>query len=297
MARCWCTRSREGTSIRPIPVAWLFLLPSLIGVLAFSILPIGAALAISATRWDVLTEPRFIGVANYAELLRDPLFWQVVANTLVYVAVVVPVGMALALGLAVAIDGGLKGAAIYRTAFFLPVVASSVAVAVVWRWIYSSDFGLLNWLLGTNVPWIASSEWAMPSLIVAAVWKGLGYDLLVFLAGLKSIPGGLYEAAALDGASAWQRFLHITVPLLAPTTFFVAVVALVRSSQVFDLAYVLTGGGPANATNTVVLFLYEAAFHHFRMGYAAAAAWVLFLAVFGLVVLQGRRERGWPAYD
>jgi multiple sugar transport system permease protein len=245
----------------------------------------------------VLTSPRFVGIGNYAELARDPLFRQVVGNTLLYVAVTVPVGIGLALALAVPLDGGLRGAALYRTAFFLPVVASSVAVAVVWRWMYSSDFGLLNWLLGANVPWIASSEWALPSVMIAAVWKGLGYDLLVFLAGLKSIPGRLYEAAALDGASAWQRFRLITLPLLAPTTFFVLVVALVRSAQVFDLAYVLTGGGPANATNTVVLFLYEVAFHHFRMGYAAAAAWLLFAAVFGLVLLLGRRERGWPAYD
>jgi multiple sugar transport system permease protein len=261
------------------------------------VLPVGAALLISATSWDVLTAPRFVGLGNYAELARDPLFGQVVANTLLYVAVTVPVGIALALALAVPLDGGLRGAALYRTAFFLPVVASSVAVAVVWRWLYSSDFGLLNWLLGANVPWIASSEWALPSVMIAAVWKGLGYDLLVFLAGLKSIPAGLYEAAALDGASAWQRFRLITLPLLAPTTFFVLVVALVRSAQVFDLAYVLTGGGPANATNTVVLFLYEVAFHHFRMGYAAAAAWLLFAAVFGLVLLLGRRERGWPAHD
>ena len=267
------------------------------GLLLFSVLPVVAALLISATSWDVLTAPRFVGVANYAELLGDPLFHRVVRNTLVYVAGVVPTGMVLALLLAVALDGGVRGAAIYRTAFFLPVVASSVAVAVVWRWLYSSDFGLLNFVLGTNVPWIASSEWALPSVMVAAVWKGLGYDLLVFLAALKSIPGGLYEAAALDGASAWQRFRHVTLPLLAPATFFVLVVALVRSSQVFDLAYVLTGGGPANATNTVVQFLYESAFHHFRMGYAAAAAWVLFAGVFGLVLLQGRRERGWPAYD
>jgi multiple sugar transport system permease protein len=252
---------------------------------------------ISATSWDVLTEPRFVGAANYVELAGDPLFRRVVGNTLVYVAVTVPVGIGIALALAVALDSGLRGAAIYRTVFFLPVVASSVAVAVVWRWLYSSDFGLLNWALGANVPWIASSEWALPSVMIAAVWKGLGYDLLVFLAGLKSIPGGLYEAAALDGASAWQRFWHVTLPLLAPTTFFVLVVALLRASQVFDLAYVLTGGGPANATNTVVLFLYEAAFHHFRMGYAAATAWVLFAAVAGLVFLWGRRERGWSTHD
>ena len=276
---------------------WLFLLPSLIGLAVFSVVPLLAALVISTTSWDVLTAPRFVGLENYIELLSDPLFGQVVGNTLVYVAVTVPVGMAVALVLAVAIDSGLRGAAVYRTAFFLPVVASSVAVAVVWRWLYSSDFGLLNWALGVNVPWISSSEWALPSVMIAAVWKGLGYDLLVFLAGLKSIPGGLYEAAALDGASAWQRFRHVTLPLLAPTTFFVLVVALVRASQVFDLAYVLTGGGPANATNTVVLFLYEAAFHHFRMGYAAATAWVLFAGVGGFVFLWGRRERGWPAYD
>jgi multiple sugar transport system permease protein len=284
--------------------AWLFLLPHLLGLLLFSALPILATLAISTLAWDVLTPPRPVGLANFRALLGDGLFRQVVANTAMYVAGVVPTGTALALGLAVALNRPgrrLAGATAYRTVFFLPVVVSSAAVAVVWRWLYDFDFGLLNAGLGLvglpAVPWISSSDWALPSVMLAALWKGLGYDLLVFLAGLQTIPSGLYEAADLDGASAWQRFRHVTLPLLAPTTYFVLVVSFVRASQVFDLAYVLTGGGPANATNTVVLFVYQAAFHYFQMGYAAAAAWLLFLVVFGLTLLHSRREPGWVHDD
>jgi multiple sugar transport system permease protein len=282
--------------------AALFLLPNALGFLIFAALPIAAAAGIALTDWDALTAPRPVGLRNFAALLAgDRLFVQVVANTLAFTLGVVPLTIALALGLAIALDRPLRGATLFRSIFFLPVVASSVAVGVLWQWLYHPDLGLLNWALSqagvAPHPWVSSADWAMPSLILAAVWKSFGYDVLIFLAGLRTIPRHLYEAAGIDGASGWQRFRHVTLPMLAPTTFLVLVISIVRTFQVFDLAYVLTRGGPANATNTVAMFIYLNAFHFFKMGYAAAAAWLLFLAVLAFTLVQTRLQRGWVGHE
>jgi multiple sugar transport system permease protein len=282
--------------------AALFLLPNALGFLLFAALPILAAAGIALTDWDALSPPRLVGLRNFAALLSgDRLFVQVVANTLAFTLGVVPLTMGLALGLALALEGPLRGAGVFRSIFFLPVVASSVAVGVLWQWLYHPDLGLLNWglsLLGIAPhPWVSSADWAMPSLILAATWKGFGYDVLIFLAGLRTVPPHLHEAAGIDGANGWQRFRHVTLPMLAPTTFLVLVISVIRSFQVFDLAYVLTRGGPANATNTIVMFVYLNGFHFFKMGYAAAAAWLLFLAVLLFTLVQTRLQRGWVGHD
>ena len=278
----------------------MFLAPNAIGFLVFHAIAIVAALGLSLTDWDVLTRPSFIGLANYRQLAFDPVFRVAAWNTAVYVVVVVPIGVALALALAISFQHVRHAVYPLRLAFLLPTVVSAVAVAVVWRWIYHTDYGLLNAglsALGVRaVPWLSSSDWALPSVMLVAVWKGIGFDLIVFLAGMRAIPTHLYEAAALDGASGWQRFWHVTLPLLAPTTFFVTVLSIIRAAQVFDLAYVLTGGGPANATNTIVLAIYQSAFQLLNMGYAAAAAWVLFLFVAAATFIQTRVQPGW-AYD
>ena len=282
--------------------AALFLLPSALGFLLFSALPILAAAGIALTDWDALSPPRFVGWRNFAALLGgDALFRQVVGNTLAFTLGVVPPTMALALGLALALERPLRGRLFFRSVFFLPVVASSVAVGVLWQWLYQPDVGLLNWALSrvglAPRPWVSSADWAMPSLILAASWRSFGYDVLIFLAGLRTVSPQLREAAAIDGANGWQRLRYVTLPLLAPTTFLVLVISVIRSFQVFDLAYVLTRGGPANATNTVAMFVYLNAFHLFRMGYAAAAAWLLFLAVLLFTLLQTRLQRGWVGDD
>jgi multiple sugar transport system permease protein len=282
---------------------YLFLAPDLVGTLVFAVGPVCAALALGLFAWDILTPPRFVGLDNYrALLLDDPVFRQVLFNTSTYVLGTVPVRTALALLLAIALNQQLRGLSVFRAAYFLPTITSAVAAATVWRWIYEPNFGLLNSLLyaiGVQHPptWLSSPAWAMPALIVLGVWQGLGFQMVIFLAGLQGIPTHLYEAAAIDGADWWARFRHITLPLISPTTFFVLIISVIGSYQVFDSAFVLTEGGPGYATTTLVYYIYEYAFQFFKMGYAAAMAWILFAIVFVLTVLQFRLQARWVHYD
>jgi multiple sugar transport system permease protein len=277
---------------------YLFILPNVVGFLVFSAVPVLGALAISLLDCDMLGPPRFVGLANYARLLgRDALFRQVLANTVYYVLGTVPIGLVLGLVLALAMNARVPGIGFFRAVFFMPVIASSVAVAMVWRWLYNRDFGLIDAVLAglglPAIPWLSSTEWAMPAVIVLAVWKHLGFNMVLYLAGLQSVPQPLYEAAAIDGANAWQRLRHVTLPALAPTTFFVLVISIIGSFQVFDLAFVLTSGGPANVTTTVVMYVYAQAFQLFDMGYAAAVAWLLFGIVLAVTLVQWRLQRRW----
>jgi multiple sugar transport system permease protein len=282
---------------------YLFLAPDLVGTLVFAVGPVLAALALGLFAWDILTPPRLIGVDNYrALLLDDPVFRQVLFNTSTYVLGTVPVRTALALLLAIALNQQLRGVSVFRAAYFLPTITSAVAAATVWRWIYEPNFGLLNSLLyaiGVAHPpaWLSSPAWAMPALILLGVWQGLGFQMVIFLAGLQGIPTHLYEAAAIDGAGWWARFRHITLPLISPTTFFVLIISVIGSYQVFDQAFVLTEGGPGYATTTLVYYIYEYAFQFFKMGYAAAMAWILFAIVFVLTVIQFRIQARWVHYD
>lgn len=283
--------------------AYLFLLPNLVGVLLFTAFAIVASAAISVTDWDLLSPPAFVGLANYRALLTaDPLFRTVVANTAYFTAVSVPAAIALALLLALAMNQAIRGIPLFRTLYFLPVVTATVVVALVWRWFFNPDFGILNFLLyrlGVDQPptWLASRQWAMPAVIIVAVWKQVGYNMVIFIAGLQAIPTNLYEAAAVDGADRWQRFRHITLPLLTPTTFFVLVVSIIGSLQVFDAVLVLTDGGPANATRTIVFHIWEQAFVFLEMGYAAAVAWILFLLIFLFTLLQWKLQDRWVHYE
>ncbi|MDQ6674805.1 MAG: sugar ABC transporter permease [Chloroflexota bacterium] len=282
---------------------YLFLAPDLVGTLVFAVGPVLAALGLGLFAWDILTPPRFVGLDNYrALLLDDPVFRQVLVNTSVYVLGSVPLRTALALLLAIALNQQLRGVSLFRAAYFLPTITSAVAAATVWRWIYEPNFGLLNSLLyaiGVQHPptWLSSPAWAMPALILLGIWQGLGFQMVIFLAGLQGIPTHLYEAAAIDGAGWWPRFRHITLPLISPTTFFVLIISVIGSYQVFDQAFVLTEGGPGYATTTLVYYIYEYAFQFFKMGYAAAMAWILFAIVFVLTVLQFRVQARWVHYD
>jgi multiple sugar transport system permease protein len=282
---------------------YLFLAPDLVGTLVFAVVPVLAALALGLFAWDILTPPRFVGLDNYLRLaFDDPVFRQVLLNTTVYVLGTVPVRTALALLLAIALNQQLRAMSVYRAAFFLPTITSAVAAATVWRWIYEPNFGLLNSLLyaiGVQHPptWLSSPAWAMPALILLGIWQGLGFQMVIFLAGLQGIPTHLYEAAAIDGAGWWARFRHVTLPLISPTTFFVLIISVIGSYQVFDQAFVLTEGGPGYATTTLVYYIYEYAFQFFKMGYAAAMAWILFAIVFVLTVVQFRAQARWVHYD
>lgn len=271
--------------------AFGFLAPSLVHFLVFVVLPVGFSLYISLTRWDLLTPMQFVGLTNFKELFfNDSLFWLSLRNTAYFVVLTVPPTIALGLLLAMAMSQRIRGIAFFRSIYFIPHISSMVAVAMVWRWIYNYNFGILNTLLeflGLPVfDWLGDPKLAMPSVAIMSVWKGLGWAMLIYLAGLQNIPPQFYEAAEIDGANAWQRFVYITWPLLTPTTFFILVMSLIGAFQVFDQVYMMTGGGPSHATTVYNYYLFQNAFRFFKMGYAAAMAWILFIIIAVITYLQ-----------
>jgi multiple sugar transport system permease protein len=280
-----------------VRIGWLtlFLAPGLSGLLVFTIGPLLASLALTLFTWDLLTPPRFVGLGNFAHLVADRSFWAALRHTLAFIAGYVPLVTVLALGLALALNVPRRGIAAIRTMFFLPVVSSWVAVALLWSWLFNPKYGLINYLLGllglAGPGWLFDPNWAMPAIVLTSVWKDLGFVLVLFLAGLQAIPNDYYEAAALDGAGRLQQLRSITIPLLAPTMFFVTVISLINSFQVFDQVWVMTEGGPAGATSVLVEQVVRHAFSYGEMGYAAAISWVLFALVFGVTLLQFRLQR------
>ncbi len=271
-------------------VPWFFLLPSFAGFCTFMLLPIGASLCMAFCNWDILSPPRFIGFQNFVTLLHDRDFWSYLGNTL-YFMLGIPIQMAVSLFLAILVDRKIRGIVFFRTIFFLPVVSSLIAVAMVWRWIYHPEFGVLNELLrwvGVSHPprWLGSLDWGKPSIIIMEVWRVAGYDMLLYLAALQAIPQELYEAAEIDGANAWEKFWHVTWPMLSFVNFFVLVTRMIGGFQIFGQIFVMTQGGPAGSTTSLVYYIYRNAFEWFRMGYASAIAWVLFLLMLGVTLLQ-----------
>jgi multiple sugar transport system permease protein len=280
---------------------YLFVGPAVVGLLVLSAGPILASLAISVTDWDLLTAPSFVGLDNFARLFGDRRFASALRNTVFYVVVSVPIGMTIALGLAVALNRAIAGISLIRTMYFLPLVTSAIAVGLVWAWIYSPANGLLNQLLAVfGLPaqkWISDPFWAMPAIVAMSVWQGLAASTIIFLAGMQAIPESLYDAAHVDGAGGWQRFRYVTLPLLTPSLFFTGILNLIGSFQVFDQVFVLSRPGqPTSATITLVYFIYENGFRNFKMGYASAASWVLFVIVATLTVLYFRSQRRWVHY-
>lgn len=267
----------------------VFLAPSVLGFFLFMLFPIVASFLISLTRWDIITLPKFVGLKNYLTLLQDPLFYKYFGNTLFYM-LAVPVQMFLALLLAVLLNQGIRGLAFFRAVYFLPVITTTVAVALLWQWIYDPEFGVLNFLLsrlGVRGPeWLASTTWAKPAIMIMGIWKGLGYDMLIYLAGLQNIPRQYYESAAIDGAGRVRTFLHITFPLLFPVHFFLLVMHIIWGFQIFDAVYIMTNGGPAGSTEPILMYLYQNAFRWGKMGYASAIAWLLTVIIFLVTVVN-----------
>lgn len=280
--------------------AFLLLLPNLLGFLIFTLFPVVAAFLLSFTKYDMMSPIKWIGLGNYFELLNDSTFKQVLINTLYYSVFTVPIGATISLFLAIALDRRTKLVKFYRAVYFLPVISSMVAVAMVWQWIYNPEFGLINYLLslvGIKGPsWLTDTVWAMPAIIVVNIWKGLGFNMLLFLAGLQGISNSYYEAADIEGARWWTKFTRITLPLLSPTTFFVLVMSFISSFQVFDSVFLMTGGGPGRSTSVLVHYLYQNAFQYFRMGYASALAYVLFFLVFLVTLVQLAFQKKWVIY-
>lgn len=256
----------------------------------FLFVPMLIAIYISFNEWSLIESPSFIGFGNYIALAQDPQFWQALGNTLLYTAGTVPLNIALGLLVAIGLNRKLPARGIIRTIFFLPVVISGVAVALVGSWIFNDAYGVINSgleALGFGaVPWLTSENWAMLSIVMMAVWLGIGFNMVIYLAALQSIPPELYEAAQIDGANEWQKFRGITWPMLSPTTFLLVILGVIASLHVFDLIFVMTGGGPGFSTTVLVMYVYQTAFQNLQMGYASAMGVVLFLMLLLFTAFQ-----------
>lgn len=281
-------------------VAFSMIAPNLIGLAVFMVIPTFVSILISFTDWNLLNAANFIGIANFKELFSDPLFWKTLLNTVVYVFWKVPFNILISLILAVLINQQMYGRTFFRAILFLPIIASSVSVALLWQPLFDITNGMLNKILNSvglpSSTWIYNPKTSMMSVIIVALWKELGYYMVMFLAGLQSIPSSYYEAAAIDGANPVRKFLFITVPLISPTTFFVLIISVIGSFQIFDLTTVLTSGGPANSTNTLVMYVYQAGFKFFRMGYASALSTILFIIILIFTIIQNQLAKRWVHY-
>jgi multiple sugar transport system permease protein len=282
--RFW-SRSNERTG-------YLFILPSLLHLALFLIIPLAFSFYLSFTDWrgtNFYSSP-FVGLENYEFMIGDRRWWNAMLNSAYYTVLSVPLGMAISLLISLVMNQKLRGISFFRTLFFMPVISSWVAVSVIWITLLDPQAGIVNYLLETvglpTVNWLGDPQSAMPSLVLITIWKGAGFQMVIWLAGLQAIPQVLYEAAAIDGAGGWQSFWRITLPLLKPTTFFLLITGVIGSFQVFSSVYVITGGGPRGATDVAVHRIYLRAFESFDMGYASALAWVLFGVIFFFTVLQ-----------
>ncbi|HEY8589708.1 MAG TPA: sugar ABC transporter permease [Naasia sp.] len=277
-----------------------FLLPSALPLAAFTLGPMVAAAWISLHEWNLLAPMEWVGLGNYASLLTDPATGDVFLHTVSYIAGYLPLVYVGGLALALALNTALKGRSLLRGVYFLPVVTSWIAVALVWRWLLNPSNGVVNGVLGvfgiTGPGWWTDPAWAMPSIIVASAWKDLGFVMVILLAGLQSINPDLYDAARVDGAGAWRRLVSITLPMLSPSTFFVLVISLINGFQVFDQVYAMTGGGPAGASQVVVQQIYDLTFRYGAAGEASALSWILFAVILAVTVIQVRGQRRWVNY-
>jgi multiple sugar transport system permease protein len=282
-------------------VGWALAAPALVVIGVFFILPVIAGLALSLTDFDLyaladLSTLRFVGLDNYLRLLHTPLFWQALGNTLYFVAVGVPLSIALSLGAALLLDARVaRWQGLFRTALFAPVVTTVVAVAVIWRYLLHTRYGLINQALGdlgiAPIDWLGDPHWSMPAIILFATWKNFGYNMVILLAGLQAVPRELYESARVDGAGTFRRFADVTLPMLTPTLVMVAIMTLAGYFQLFAEPYVMTQGGPLRSTVSVLYFMYEEGFRWWNLGYASAVAFLLFVIIFALSAALLRFDR------
>lgn len=289
--RRWVMKNKDG---------WLFASPWIIGFFVWTFGPMLASLGLAFAEWDLITPAKYVGLSNFLTMFKDPLVLQSLSVTIVYAITSVPLNIFFGLIIALLLNSRIIGLRFYRTAFYLPSVLSGVAVALLWRWLFSPEFGLINEMLsmiGIKGPsWLGDSNWALPSLVLMSVWS-VGAGAIIYLAGLQGIPTELYEAAEVDGAHGLQRLFYITLPLMTPVLFFQLVVGIINALQIFTQAYIMTSGGPNNATLFVILYLYQNAFVYQRMGFASALAWVLFTLILLLTLLIYRSSNSWVYYE
>ncbi len=283
-------------AVRKYGPAYLFLAPNFLGVLVFIVFPVFFALYMSFQDWNGATPPRFVGWGNFHDIFTDPIFWQALRNTAVYTLLTVPTGIVFSLGVAALLHQRVRGLSLFRTAMFIPVVTSALAVAVIWKWIYDYNNGLINDVLSllnlNQVPWLGDSTWAMIALAIMGVWQGFGLTSIILLAALQGVPVSLLEAASIDGANAWRRFWSITVPLIAPALLFVTITSFIASFQLFAQVYYMTQGGPNYGTTVLNFLVFQRAFQQNRFGAASALAYILFAIIFVVTMIQLRLSRG-----
>jgi len=282
-------------------VPYLFIFPWIFGFLVFTLGPLLFSLIISFFDWPIVGQVTFVGIDNYVEMFsNDPLFWKSLFVTLKFAALFVPLNIIVALGLAMLLNQNVKGSAFFRTAFYLPSVISGVALAMIWSWVYSGDYGILNYflsLVGIEGPdWLNDTKWSLVAMVIASLW-GQGSMMLIFLAGLKGIPKDLYESASMDGAGKIRQFFNVTIPMITPTLLFNLITSIIAAFQQLTLALLLTGGGPLKSTYFYAMYMYENAFKYFKMGYSAANAWFMFLIVLTLTFLVFKSSEAWVFYE
>jgi len=294
----WLIRGKGAERMQAL-WAYAFLSLSVLGLFIFTILPIIAAFGLSFVDWTLLSPPKWAGTSNFQRLLDDGYFWNALKNTFYYVAGVMP-GIAISLFLAMLLNQKLRFTTTYRVFYYLPTITMWVAIALVWKWLYSPQYGLVNWALGLigikGPAWLSDPSWAMPAQIFTSWWKGAGYNMLILLAGLQGIPEIYYEAASIDGANWWQKFRHVTLPLLTPTIYFVVVMTFIGSFGVFSQIYIMTEGGPGQATTTLIYYLFQNAFKYFDVGYANVLAIAFFIIVFVFTQVQTKLQKRWVHY-
>jgi len=279
---------------------YLLIAPMMIGFTIFFVVALAASLFLSLTSWDMLASPVWVGIDNYRQVLRDDEFRDALGNTVAITIPHVVLRLAIALALAIALNSNIRFRAFYRVLFFMPVLTMPVAIGTIWKWLYDPGFGPINSVLGRlGLPqpeWLSEPRTAVIAVVVVLLWSGVGFDMIIFLAGLQAIPRDYYDAAALDGAGSWPQFRDITLPLLTPTTFFLSVIGIIYSLQVFDLVYVMTKIDQTNTLPTVVYYIYEEGFRNFRMGYAITVAWILLAIILVFTLVQFRLQRRWVNY-
>ena len=288
---------RRGETV----LAWAMVSPWLAGFLLLTAFPMVASLVLSFMDWDMLSAPKWVGLANYEKLFfTDPLALHSLKITIIFSLASIPLNIVFGLAIAMLLNTNIRGLSVFRTIYYLPAILSGVAVAILWQWIFSTEFGLLNTVLrlfGVEGPaWLGSKIWVLPAFVIMRLWS-VGGGMVIYLAGLQAIPTDLYEAAEIDGANWWQRILRITLPMLSPTIFFQLITGVIFSMQIFTEAFIMTDGGPANASLFYMLYLYRQAFSFFKMGYASALAWVLFVAILLLTVILFATAKFWVYYE
>jgi multiple sugar transport system permease protein len=292
---------RLNLSRREAVAGYLFILPWLFGFIALRFGPMLASLALSFTEYDILSAPEFVGAANYIKMFTDdPSFWDALRVTLTYAIFSVPIGLALALAIALLLNQNVPGIAVWRTIYYLPSVVSGVAVAMLWVWLFHSQFGLFNLALNTigidGPAWLSDPDWALSALVIMSFWT-IGGGMVINLAGLQGIPTELYEAASLDGANVWHRFWSVTLPMMSPILFFNLIIGVIETFQYFTNAFVMTNGGPGRSTLFYNLYLFQNAFRFYKMGYASALAWVMLLIILALTLVIFKSSPYWVYYE